>query len=52
VDAGLGYARLTAALADGDDESGGAGEVEDVVGDEVVGEDDVAGLEELGGAEG
>ena len=52
VDAGLGDAGLAAAFAYGDDEGGGAGEVEDFVGDEVVGEDDVAGLEELGGAEG
>ena len=52
VDAGLGDAGLAAALADGDDEGGGAGEVEDLVGDEVVGEDDVGGLEELEGAQG
>ena len=44
VDAGLSDAGLAAAFAYGDDEGGGAGEVEDVVGDEVVGEDDVAGL--------
>jgi hypothetical protein len=42
VDAGLSDARLAAALADGDDEGGWAGEGEDLVGDEVVGEDDVA----------
>ncbi len=52
VNAGLGDARLAAALADGDDFSRGAGEIEDGVGDEVVGEDDVGGLEEGVGAEG
>ena len=52
VDAGLGDARLSAALADGDDEGGRAGEVEDLVGDEVVGEDDVRGFEQVGGAQG
>ena len=46
VDAGLGDAWLAAALADGDDDGGGAGEGEDVVGDEVVGKDDVGGFEE------
>ena len=44
VDAGLGNAGLAAAFAYRDDEGGGAGEVEDFVGDEVVGEDYVAGL--------
>ncbi len=39
-------------FADRDDEGGGAGEGEDFVGDEVVGEDDVGGLEEAVGAEG
>ncbi len=52
VDAGLGDARLAAAFADWDDERGGVGEGEDVVGDEVVGEDDGGGLEETEGAEG
>ena len=52
VDLGLGNARLAAALADGDDERGGAGEFEDLVGDEVVGKDDVGGLDELDGADG
>ncbi len=49
VDAGLGDAGLAAALADGDDDGGGVGEGEDFVGDEVVGEDDVAGLQEACG---
>ncbi len=51
VDASLGDAGLAAALTYGDYEGGGAGEVEDGVGDEIVGEDYVAGFEELGGAE-
>jgi hypothetical protein len=52
VDAGLGDAGLPAALADGDDLGGGAGEVEDGVRDEVVGQDDVGSLEQGVGAEG
>jgi len=52
VNAGLGDARLSATLADGDDVGGGAGEREDLIGDEVVGEDDVGGLDEREGAEG
>ncbi len=46
VDAGLVDAGLTAALADRDDLSSGAGEREDLVRDEVIGEDDVRGLEQ------
>ena len=51
VDLGLGDAGLAAAFADGDDFGGGAGKGENFFGDEVVGEDDVGGLEELDGAE-
>ena len=47
VDTGLGDARLSAALADRDDERGRTGEVEDLVGDEVVWKDDVGGLEKV-----
>jgi hypothetical protein len=52
VDACLGDAGLAAALADGDDLGGGAYESEDLVRDEIVGEDDVCGAEEIGGAQG
>ncbi len=52
VNSRLGDARLAAALADGYDESGGRGEREDFVGDEVVGQDDVGGLQEAEGAQG
>lgn len=52
MDAGLGDAGLAAALAYGDDLGRWAGEREDFVGDEVVGEDDVAGLKQMMGAEG
>ena len=52
VDAGLGDAGLAAALANRDDFGGGAGDGEDLVRDEVVGENDVGGLKELDGAEG
>jgi len=51
VDPGLGDAGLTTTLADGDDVCCWAGEGEDLVGDQVVGEDDVSGLEELDGAD-
>jgi hypothetical protein len=52
VDLGLGDAGLSTALADRDDFGGGAGEGEDFVGDQVVGKDDVGGLEELDRAKG
>ena len=52
VDLGLGDARLAATLADGDDFGGGAGEGEDFFGDEIVGEDDVGGLEKMNGVKG
>lgn len=52
VDLGLGDTGLAAALSDGDDGSGGAGEIKDFVGDEIVGEDDIAGAEEVRCAQG
>jgi len=52
MDPGLCDPRLAAALADGDDERGGASEGQDLVGDEVVWEDDVSGLEQVCGAQG
>src|SRR5271170_2869919 len=52
VDLGLRDAGLAAALAYGDDLGCWAGEGEDLVGDEVVGKDDVGGLEEGLSAEG
>ena len=52
VNAGLGDAWLSAAFADGDDEGCGAGEVEHFVRDEVVGQNDVGGLDEVKGTAG
>jgi len=52
VDLGLGDTGLAAALANGDDLGCGAGEGEDFIGDEVVGEDDVGGLEKVHGVQG
>ena len=52
MNAGLGDARLAATFADGDDEGGGTGPGEDLVGDEIVGEDDVRGLQQAQGAQG
>ena len=50
VDLGLRNTGLAAALADGDDFGGGTGEGEYLIGDEVIGEDNVGSLEELDGA--
>ena len=52
VDLGLSDAGLSAALAYGDDLGGWAGEGQNLVGDEVVGEDYVGGLQEGYGAKG
>jgi hypothetical protein len=52
VDLGLRDAGLAAALAYGDYFGGGAGEGENLVGDEVVGKDNVSGLEELDSTQG
>jgi hypothetical protein len=52
VDSGLGDAGLAAAFAYGHDEGGGRGEGEDFIGDEVVGQDDVGGLQETERAQG
>jgi len=52
MNAGLGDARLPAALANWNDKRGGRGEGEHFVRDQVVGEDDVRGLQQAQGAQG
>jgi hypothetical protein len=52
VDAGLGDTWLATALAHRNNQGGWAGEREDIVGDEVVGQDNVGGLQQSECAEG
>lgn len=52
VDASLGDAWLAAALADRDNEGGWTGEVQHFIRNEVVGQDDVCGLDEVEGTPG
>ncbi len=52
VDPRLGDARLSAAFSYRDDDRGWTCDAEDFVGDEVIGQDDVGGFDEVGRAQG